>query len=172
MSDRTDLTQFPTDQTNDNDVSFAGDTDMVTDQVQDAPEGDYATGEELVDYVDPANSNTDLVFNATEQYRVRNGKPRHIARAYPLANVPNISQIIKSGPGYLLGASFTGTVVFYDGNDTNGKIVMTSASGTFSAIMSPIPIRFEYGLCAKVTGPDGSGNNLYPVAYIEDVIYE
>lgn len=126
MADRDDPSQYLTDQTNENDVAFTGDTTMDDVQVQENAEGEYASAADMLDYVDPTVI-LDYMQQNPGRFMVRKrGEERRV-----FSRPVTVSTISDSGPGVLQGLSFRETstttpalVSLHDGIDVNAPVIM------------------------------------------------
>lgn len=169
MSDRNDPSQYLTDQTNDNDVSFYGDTSVESDQIQEQVQGEYATEEELTSLTDPAATHDYMKENpgAYRTATVRK-KTRLVAQARPF---PYASNQMINGAGVLRGVSLASldatpfTVNLRDGADANAPLLMVLTSTIPSVAIFPIPVQFRYGLYFELA----TGTAIAGVIYTDEL---
>lgn len=167
MSNRDDNSQYLTDQSNDNDVSYVGDTTMDNDQIQTQAGGTYAESGEMTSFTDPGLTD-DYLKERPGAYRTATtrGKTRLVAQA---RNVPAFGGQMLFGAGVLRGISFTfgaaTTPVFLrDGGDANALPIAIVEPGT-RTIIFPVPIQFRYGLYYDVAATTG----VIGVVYTDEV---
>lgn len=163
MADRNDISQYPTDQTNDNDLTYYGNSDIDATQLQDEELSEYATAEEMVDYVDPNTFNDYLALQGAK-YRVRT--TRIVNRSYSRRIV--VPTMCDSGPGTIAGFAFrelTGaahaTVTFHDGIDANATTIfeLNLAENESSRDWYGIDgISYRYGLYVNISEGSAVGN--------------
>jgi hypothetical protein len=163
MADRQDISQYPTDQGNENDLSFYGDTDMVNHQIQEDDEAEYATAEDMTHYIAPEMANDYLRANG-EKFRVRTTRVEK--RSYSRRIV--VPTMCDSGPGTIAGFAFreltgadTATVTFHDGIDANATVIFElnlAANESSRDWYGSDGISYRYGLYVNISAGSAIGN--------------
>lgn len=169
MADRSDNSQYPVDDTNDNDGTYAGDSTMDNDVIQEHAESDYATADEMVHYIPPEMVNDYLRVHG-ERFRVKTTRTEN--RLYSRQII--MSTMVDSGPGIIGGFSFmelTGTapalVSFHDGIDANAAVILEvpllAGRGERFLFGPESGIHYRYGLYVSIDSGAVRGNFFHVV---------
>jgi hypothetical protein len=137
--------------------TYAGDSDMDDTQVQAHSDGEYATPEEMIDYVDPAR----IPEHTTDFYTAKIDQTREIG--VPRFTAP-VTGYVLGGGGFIAGYSFAETsgvanqsvtLIFHDGTDANAPVILAvgiPAGQSDSTWYLPGGLRFRNGIYIVVTG--------------------
>lgn len=163
MADRDDPSQYPQDDGNDNDVTFAGDTTIEDHQLQDDAEGEYASAEQMLDYVDPGII-LDYMQQNPGRFLVR--KRGEELRVYSRQII--VSTMTDSGPGTLQGLSFRETstttpalVSLHDGIDASAPVILEITLGPNESTREWFAgngLSYRYGLYVSIDSGSVRGN--------------
>jgi hypothetical protein len=163
MSDRNDPSQFPTDQTNDNDLSFFGDTSISNHQLQRDSEGVYATPDELVGY-SGIGVDDDYFTRNPGNY---NTKPRGKYTIAVSRKLPGATGPIVTAPAHVTGWSVRETtglssalIRFRDGTDIGNPdfLTVSLAPGESARDFLPLPIETTRAVFLEIVTGAVDGN--------------
>jgi hypothetical protein len=159
VSDRNDPSQYPVDESNDNDNTYYGDVTMVDDQIQSQPEGDYASGEDIAQYAGHHNIGEQRDVMSEHPGRFRTNKPTQ-AQYYAQARMlfPGGGLMIPHPcmlSGWALRESTggaTATVRFRDGADSSSPELVTLNFAINESVRDflQLPIRVTRGVYMEV----------------------
>lgn len=167
MSDRNDPSQYPTDQTNDNDASFFGDTTSNNHQIQRNAEAVYAEPEELTGYHNVGSQDDYLNQNAG-RYNTKVTAEYSVAVA---RTIPGASGAIVTAPAHISGWSVRETtgvtpavITLRDGLDIGNTPVITIslAPGESARDFLTLPIETTRAIFLQIVSGSVDGN-LYTV---------
>jgi hypothetical protein len=163
MTDRNDPSQYPTDQTNDNDLSYYGVSTMDNHQIQSAVEGVYAEPGELTGYHNTGAQDDYLNQNAGKYKTGVHGQ-------YTVAvsrTLPGATGAIVTAPAHISGWSVRETtgvtpavITLRDGLDVGNRAVITIslAPGESARDFLTLPIETSRAVFLEIVSGTVDGN--------------